>query len=138
MPQNKRPLMVTVLAIMFFGVGIWGGLRLMNAITFFSDLNDYHIMHGSLYLLISGGFWLVTGLLGAWGIWYGKPWAWYFALVGLVGYGIWYWIDRLFLQSQHNNSLFSLVISILVAFFSFWGLFNTKTQSFFSHHERGL
>jgi len=111
--SNHRPTSVTLLVLLTLAIAIWNGLRLVQSIVFWSILKEYHADPGPLYGTLIGGGWFLVGLPIAWGLWHGKAWAWFSALVGAVGYGSWYWFDRLVLQEPHSNWPFALVLTII-------------------------
>jgi len=111
--SNHRPTSVTLLVLLTLAIAIWNGLRLVQSIVFWSILKEHHADPGPLYGTIFGGCWFLAGLSIAWGLWHGKTWAWFSALVGAVGYGSWYWFDRLAFQEPHSNWPFALVLTII-------------------------
>jgi hypothetical protein len=128
-PDIRRPARVTILVIAFLAGAAWNGLRLGNAIFFWKTLESRDVQ--PLYLAISGGVWLIIGILLAWGLWAGKSWARMAALGGVIGYYAWYWFDRLVLQQPHANGPFALVITIIILILTVLILFSPKTKRFF-------
>jgi len=108
MSENQRPSAVTLLALIILGFALWNGIRLVQAIVFWSILIEYISVPGPLYIAISGGIWLGIGLIIVLGIRQGKGWAWIAALCSVVCYGAWYWIDKLVLQESRANWQFAL------------------------------
>jgi hypothetical protein len=129
MSENRRPTSITLLVLLILGLALWNGLRLSQAIFFWKTLQEYGA--SPWYIAISGGFWLLAGLALTWGAWIGKPWAWVTFIGGALGYGFWYWIDRLVLQLQHANWPFALAFTVLLACFSAFILFSPKTRAYF-------
>jgi hypothetical protein len=127
--RNVRPFRVTIVSLLFFCTACWNGYRLLEAINFWHTLRNYGA--SPLYIAISGGFWLLIGLLCAWWLWAGKPWARLSTLAGLFGYTVWYWLDRLFVQESHLNWPFATAINIILitVFISF--LLSDKSKRFF-------
>jgi len=98
-----------------FWLAAWNGLRLVEAIFFWKTLAEYGTH--PIYIAVSGGVWLIAGLLLVWGLWLGKTWSWMAAFTGTAGYAAWYWFDRLVLQKTHANWPFALtatVVSLLI------------------------
>jgi hypothetical protein len=119
MSENRRPIVVTLLALFVLGLALWNGLRLIQSLVFWSILKEYQASPGPLYTAISGGVWLLAGLSTTWGLWQGKVWAWFTALGGVLGYASWYWSDRLVFQTPHSNWPFALAFTVIsIAFFS--------------------
>ena len=59
-PEVKRLIRVIILALLVLAVAIWNGLRLGETIFFWKTLEQYGAH--PLYIAISGGVWLITGL----------------------------------------------------------------------------
>ncbi len=129
---NHRPIRVTLLALLSLAIAIWNGLRLEQALVFWSILKEYQAEPGPLYTAICGGFWLLAGLFIVWGLWWGKAWAWFAALGGAAGYGSWYWFGRLVLQKPHSNWPFALVTTVIFLFIILLILFSSRDRKFFS------
>jgi hypothetical protein len=134
--KMKRPLRVTLLAVYVFLAACWNGLRLGSAIFYWKTLAEYGAH--PLYIAISGGVWSIAGLLLAWGLWWGKAWAWIAALGCAAGYGCWYWLDRLILQKPHANWPFTLGASVIFLLFILFILFSRRPRQFLQSdaHER--
>ena len=133
---NPRPTRVTLLAWLAFAIALWNGIRLVQAIIFRSVLKEYQAAPGPLYAAVSGGFWLLTGLAIAWGLWRGKSWAWFATLGGAAGYGSWYWFDRLILQKPHSNGPFALVTTVVILFVILLILFSPRARKYFSNGKK--
>jgi hypothetical protein len=120
------------------GVSFWNGLRLAQGIIFWSTLQLYKERLGSIYIVFSGGIWLVIGLFITWSLWESKSWAWSATITTTLSYGIWYWFDRLILQEPHANWSFALSITLILIVLSFSILLSPKTrQSFLKDaHDR--
>jgi len=131
MSENRRPTGVTFLVLFVLELALWNGLRLLQAIVFWSLLKEYHAELGPLYSAISGGVWLLAGLSIAWGLLQGKSWSWFVAFGIAAGYGSWYWVDRLVVQTPRANWLFSLALTILLEGCFALFLFNPKTRAYY-------
>jgi len=107
----------------------WNGLRLGSAIFFWKTLAEYGAH--PLYIAISGGAWLIVGLLLVWGLWWGKTWGWIAAIGSTAGYIAWYWLDRLVLQKPHANWPFALTATVITLLIIFPILFLYRTRLFF-------
>ena len=135
--KKKRPFGVTFLAIYVFCLAAWNALRLGQSIFFWKTLANYGAH--PVYIAVSGGVWLIAGLVLAWGLWLGKPWAWAASLGGAAGYGCWYWFDRLVLQKpQSSNWPLALAVTVAILLFVLLPLFSRSTRRFFQRdlHER--
>ncbi len=130
----RRPKRVTLLALLCLWNAIWNGIRLTEAFHFGKTLESYNA--SSLYIAISGGMWLLFSLALTFGLWRGRPWAWYVALGGVAGYTSWYWFDRLVLQEPRANWPFALGMTILLMAYITFTLFTRPTRIFFGNERR--
>jgi hypothetical protein len=117
------------LAILALCITAWNGLRLIEAGFFWRGLVEYTA--SPFYIAISGLFWLLTALILAYGIWLGKPWAWVGTIFGMLIYFIWYWFDRIFMQSPHSNWPYALIFSILLEAITAIIISNSKIREYF-------
>jgi uncharacterized membrane protein (DUF2068 family) len=127
--ETKRPVRVSILALMMLFVAVINGLRLSETIYFWKTLEEYGAYQ--LYICISGGVWLITGLFLVWGLWRGKSWGRIAAIYGTACYTAWYWLDRLILQEPHSNLSFAMIINIIVLVIIFFILFSHRTNQYF-------
>ena len=127
--KRTRPLSVIILVMYAFWLAIWNGLRLGSAIFFWKTLADYGAH--PLYIAISGGAWLITGLLLVWGLWRGETWGWKAAIGSTASYVVWFWFDRLVLQKPHSNWPFALTASVVSLLIILPILFLRRTRLFF-------
>jgi len=128
-PEVKRFIRVIILALLVLAVAIWNGLRLGETIFFWKTLEHYGAH--PLYIAISGGAWMIACFLLVRGLWLGKAWGWAAALVGSVGYSIWYWFDRFLLQKPHANWPFIMIIDFVFLLLIQSILLSRKTRCFF-------
>jgi len=129
--KTRRPTSIRILSLIILGLILWNGFRLTQAIYFSPILNEYRAQPGSLYLAISGGFWFIFGLFIAWGLWWKKTWAWYTSIFSIIGYSIWYWLDRLVLQKPHSNLPFALILTFVFTVLCYGMLLNRKSMRFY-------
>jgi len=112
-----RPFRFALAAILFAGISIWNGWRLVAAIFFWPTLAEYHSSPGPGYIVLTGGFWMMVGVVVTGGLWWGSHWGRPVAITAALGYAVWYWFDRLVLQSApHENWPFTLVVTALLLF----------------------
>ena len=112
--KKQKPSTLTLLTLFFLGLTLWNGLRLVQAIAYWSILVEYQADPRPLYIATSGGIWFLVGFFNVWGLWQGKAWAWFSALGGMLGYGFWYWFDRVVFQENHSNWPFALAFTIVL------------------------
>jgi hypothetical protein len=127
--MEKRPFRLICLVLIVAFYVVWNGLRLGETIFFWRTLEKYGAH--PLYIAISGGLWIIIGLLLAWGLWLGKAWGWAAAIGGTVGYTAWYWFDRLVMQKPPANWPFVLGSNIIFLLTILTILFSRKTRRFF-------
>lgn len=124
----KRPFSVTLMSCLVLSLIGWSAVRLIAIIRWWRMLQEYSHVYFPLYILLSAIVWLIVGLILLWGIKGKKAWI-QKALIGTgVGYIIWYWCDRLFIQWQHANWLFMLSATILLLVVGMISIIHPKTN----------
>jgi hypothetical protein len=124
----KRTFRITCIAIIIVFAAIWNGLRLGETIFFWKTLEKYGAH--PLYISISGGLWLLVGLVLFEGLWLGKAWVLVASLGGIVGYTAWYWFDRLVMQVPHANWPFVLTATLVFMLIILIVLLSHKSKLF--------
>jgi len=127
--NRQRTIGITILAFIGLMLAAWNGLRLGETIFFWKTLETYGAY--PLYIAISGGVWLITGLVLVAGLWLGETWGWAATLGGTIAYTAWYWFDRLIMQKPHANWPFVLIANIVFLLIIFLILFSRGTRRFF-------
>jgi hypothetical protein len=131
----KRPFSVTILLWLVLSLTAWSGLRLVTAILWQGTLLEFASPPGPAYIAISGAVWLLAGLGLFWGMWQAKAWI-RSALLGTgAGFFVWYWCDRLLLQSPRANWPFALVTTALLLILLSVCVFLPGTKTFFTKRE---
>jgi predicted permease len=135
-PEMRLPVRVRILSLLALAVAAINGLRLGEAIFLWKTLKEYGA--SPLYISVSGGIWLILGLILVWGFWLGISWAGMATVYGTAGYTAWYWFDRSILQGPHANWPFVLLINIIILVMIFGILFSLRMTRFFKRdvHER--
>lgn len=133
-----RPFSVTLLAIVVLTIAGLNLLRFVQAILQREFLSEFPTV--SLpYLIFSGLFWTVSGLVSAWGLWRHKRWAPRFTMLFVLAYSLYYWLERIWL-SRFNvwaNIPFAIGVNILLLIITAWVLTRPKARAFFGEfHER--
>jgi hypothetical protein len=129
MQRPPRPTGITLIAILGFIGGIlailFGGLVL--AVASSGILNTYGVgMFSGVVSLVGGGL-VVVGLMVifvSWGMWSGKSWAWYLAVV-LYALGVVFGVVSLI-----GGGLFGIV-SLLIAILLLWYMFRPHVKAYF-------
>jgi hypothetical protein len=118
--MDKRPtrsLNVTIITLFVLFITIWNALRAFSAVANWQILIEYKAE--SAYILATGLIWSLTGLGFIISILKQDRFSIRSGLVISGLFYLWYWCDRLFIQSsQAPNVLFSAVFStVLLAVF---------------------
>ena len=131
----KRPFSVTILLWLVLSLTAWSGMRLASAILWWRTLIEFASSPGPLYIAISGGIWLMAGIGLLWGMWQAKAWIRYALLGAGAGFGVWYWCDRLLLQSARENWPFALGATVLLLILVMICVVHPRTKAFFTQRE---
>jgi len=115
--MNKPPFRVTLLYLMVLTLSAWNGLRLWTALAWQDVLSEFSASPPPIVTAISGGVWMVVGIILAWGIWQKKAWAANLLVGVTAGYTIWYWSERLVWQAPHPNWLFAVIVNLALLVF---------------------
>ena len=139
--RRKRPLSVTILFLIVLWVTIHNGVRCGAAIGQWSALREFATPPGPLYIALTGLFWGLAGLPVLYGLYLGRPWARGATAAAVTLYAVYYWLDRLLVQSvpSRPNWPFALAITIYVAGLTAEALLLPRNAIFFierEHHER--
>jgi len=133
---ENRPFSIKLLAIYALLMAFWNGLRLMQGVIFWPSFQAYNLRPAPIYIVISGGFWMIIGLIDSWGLWERKVWSWSITVIITISYGLWYWSDRLIFQKPHANWPFALGATFILISTAFSFLFSPRTrQSFKERHQ---
>jgi len=110
--MNKPPFRVTLLTWLVLIMSAWNGLRLWTALAWWKALAEFSASPPPIVTAISGGVWMVFGIILVWGIWQKKPWTANLLVGAAAGYSVWYWIERLVWQNPHPNWLFAVIVNL--------------------------
>ena len=106
------PISVTIPTIIVLFITSWFGVRTYAAIANWQILVEFGA--NPAYILGTGVFWTLTGLWMIAIIWRRKPYASQANSISAGIFILWYWFDRLVMQSTPAlNGFFSLAISTL-------------------------
>jgi predicted PurR-regulated permease PerM len=133
--NRNRPIRILLLALFVLILPAWNALRLGETIFFWKTLAHYN--GNPLYIAISASFWIIAGLVIAWGLWLGEAWGWAATLAGIIGYTTWYWFDRLVVQEPPANWSFVLIVNIIFLLILLAILLSSKTRRFFKREPNG-
>jgi hypothetical protein len=132
---SQRPFSVTLLLWMVLSLSAWGAIRSFAALRWWDVLYEFNASLSPFYLLVTGVFWGIAGIVLLWSLWTGKAWS-LSAMHGLVL--LWlaqYWIERLFFQSPRANLPFAVVSSALLLAVTFAITTNRYIKNFFTKSE---
>jgi hypothetical protein len=110
----RRPFSVTILLWLVLSLTAWSSLRLYSAIRWWNVLLEFASPPGPWYIAVSAAVWLIVSIALLWSMWQAKAWARYALLGTGAGFAVWYWCDRLLLQTPGANWLFALLATILL------------------------
>jgi hypothetical protein len=89
------------------------------------------------YLPLTGAFWGMGGLVVAYGLLTGKPWAPTFARLGALAFTASYWADRLLLSRSDYSALTrpaDATINLVAILVLLWGLHRNVTRHYFGEN----
>jgi hypothetical protein len=107
--RRATPLLCVVLILV-----AWNAIRIWAAIAWYDVLQEFAPRPGAVYTATSGAIWLGIGIYVLWCLWQSKAWAAQTLLGAAVTYSVWYWIDRLVLQSPRPNWAFALLLNLVL------------------------
>lgn len=115
--DQPTPISVTILGMFVLFITFWNALRGYGAVANWQVLTEFEA--NPTYILATGTGWALIGLLLVVTIWRRSRFAIRANLLVSIAYYVWYWCDRLFVQSSSPaNYLFSAVFStVLLALF---------------------
>ena len=132
---SQRPFSVTLLLWMVLSLSAWGAIRFFAALRWWDVLYEFNASLSPPYLLVTGIFWGIAGVVLLWSLWNGKAWS-RMAIIGSIL--LWlaqYWIERLFFQSPRANLPFAVVLSVLLLAVTFAITSNRSTKNFLTKSE---
>ena len=117
MKPARLPRRVTLLVWLVFILTVWNATRFYTAIVWRGILAEKTAWPGPGYIALTGFIWAAVGIWITIVVIQRKKWSAMALLISALGYTVWYWLDRLFLQTERDNWGFTLVVNaILLAF----------------------
>ena len=135
----RRPTSVTLYALAVLTFAAFYLVRFYNALAQWEYLEDL-LSFSPAYLAVTGLVWGLAGLLLAWSLWFGWQEAQNLFWFVFLGYGIYFWLDRLFMPGdpeRNANNLFWIGSFVVVAVLSFWMLRRQPSKAFFVRNFLG-
>lgn len=133
--MTHRPASVTSLMLAVLTLAAWNAVRLYAAIANWNVLMEFAAPPGPLYIALSASFWTLSGLATWTAIRRRHPRARTYCALYILGYALWWWADRIFLQNASPNWPFAIGLTILLLSITAFDLFNKKTISHFRQRE---
>lgn len=107
---------VTITSIFVLCITSWNLIRLYGVIYYWQVLSEYNARPA--YILATALIWSLTGLWFLMAIWKNRTIRFGPGFLLGLSYFIWYWIDRLFIQSSPSpNTIFSAITTTSLLFF---------------------
>lgn len=132
---RRRPFGVTLLLWLVLSLSAWGLIRLLAALRSWNVLIEFEARLSPLYLSITGGGWVVAGIVLLWGMFSGKAWTRLAIPTSILLWVVQYWVERLFFESPRPNAAFALSVTTLLFIVTLISAFNRKTKEFFIRSE---
>lgn len=131
----KRPFGVTLILVIVLVFTLLNGLRLITAVCGWRTLSGLPLTVPTLYLVVTGTFWVSVGIPLIVGLWVRRKWSLWMAWgVGIL-YPIFYWIDRLFIASRSAISsrvTFALGVTLFILIGMVCALLLPRTKAYFA------
>ena len=113
----------------------WGAVRLFAALRWWNVLNEFGARLSPWYLSITGAGWVLAGIVLLWGVFSAKLWTIRAILAFVFVWIAQYWVERLFFESPRANTLFALLVTMLLFIVAFISASNRNTKEFFIQSE---
>jgi hypothetical protein len=129
MQKPQRPTGITIIAILGFIVGILAilGGALVVGVAGSGMLSSYGMGMFSGFISFFGGIVIIVGFLAifvSWGMWSGKTWAWYLAVV-LYALGVVFGLISL------AGGALTGIVSLLIEILLLWYMFRPHVKAYF-------
>jgi hypothetical protein len=116
-PENRRPALVTILALGVLTVGVWFLTRAGQSVQFWELNRELSLTVSPGYLFLSGLILGLAGLISVWRLWLGHTQAARSTFVFAMAVALAYWLDRLFLsvsETRQVNSSFAVAATAII------------------------
>lgn len=129
---SSLPFRATLLTWTVLSLTVWNIFRLWTAVAWREVVGEFAPQPGPLYIGLTGALWALLGLLLLWGLAGKKSWISRLLIGSSAAYTLWYWTDRLLLQTERANWPFTLIVNLLLLVLTY---FTIRTKIF--AEERG-
>jgi len=127
-PEHPWP--VTIVLLFVLSITAWHGLRAWTTFANWELLSRFRA--NPIYTFATGIIWLVIGGVLFVILWKGNRIAPAFGLTASILYALWYWVDRLAIQTSPTTNIpFSIVIFIIGLVIFNLNLFWPSSRAFF-------
>jgi hypothetical protein len=135
--KQERPFIVTMLCLLLVVfVGLYLA-RIWQALLKWSFLLEL-ISFSPIYLLITGLFWVIVGLVVAVNLWLGKRRAPRLMLLFLALYSTYYWLEYMVLVDHsglNSNWLFLALVNLVSVLWVLWVLSRPMTRIYYGENN---
>jgi hypothetical protein len=129
----SRPKGVTLLVVVVLSFAAFYLVRFVDALVNWKFLTEI-LPFSPAYLAVSGLVWFAAEVVLAWGLWRGRSWSRPLYWLILLGFSLYFWLDRFFMPGypQRNaNWLFVLISEIVLSLLSLVVLHHRKANLYF-------
>lgn len=112
--KSKTSFRVTLLMLAVLTLTAWNAVRVWTAFAWRETLMEFAPQPGPLYIGVSGALWVVVGLSVLYALVQKKAWAPRLLVGAASAYTLWYWSDRLILQTGRDNWPFTLTVNLFL------------------------
>jgi uncharacterized membrane protein (DUF2068 family) len=137
--KNKRPLSVTLLSLSVLSFAVIHLVRFGTTLAEWTFLASLPLTVSPIYLAATGLIWGVVGLVLYPGLWFGKRWAKNTVFFAALVYGLYYWLEQLFIMDsplRNSNWPFQIILSIVLLALTAWMIRRPETRTYFGEtHE---
>ena len=110
----KRPIPATLTLWLVLIATIINITRVWTSISWIGVLDEFQVSTSPVVSTAVGGFWSVIGGILYWGLLQKKVWAGKMLIAAGAGYMVWYWAERMLLQSPRPNLIFAVILNLLL------------------------
>ena len=133
--MNKRPNTVTTLLWLVLCLTAWNATRLFASIADWNLLAEFAPRPGPIYISVSAAVWTLGGVALWITIRRRSPRARLATAIISGAYALWWWADRLFLQTARLNGLFAAIATILILAMISILLYHPHTRAYLQSRE---
>jgi hypothetical protein len=131
--MHRRPVFVTIFAILVLILTVWNGVRCYGALTSWGLLVEMGSHPGPLYIAMTGLAWAAGGMVLFLGLWRGRKWAPTAGWVYILLYLGFFWADRLLFRPSERAENYLLLLLLQLGFvgLTYLALARSSSKTFF-------